>query len=353
MDTTAGETKTLLAKQPSARRATAVPLVRQLSDFAENTNQTTVNKHVSAVLVHVGADPADRITSSFVLVALVLAIFLPFFVSPVFVYLKLDAIVAWSWAQVFIPIWVFDAAWLYLTYFSHGIAPVDAEDHFDDADERIKDVHVTDIHTEDADVVAVDITTETRPENRIFNLFVVAMYILTQLFVALKLDGAINWHWAALMTPYYVTAIMQGNCIALAHVGQVVLVATKLDGTLHWGWNMVFFPYWITVAVAVVLVPMGVFAATKFALANAAADADDDKPPSPALPCCAALTALVAALATSSPFILLMYKLNWDLSFDILYIFFPYFIVAGLVFATLLVFGLVSICASDVEDNVV
>ncbi|CAK4654853.1 hypothetical protein LEN26_001023 [Aphanomyces euteiches] len=345
-----GETKTLLAKEPSARRAPNVPLVRQMSDFAENTNQENVNKHVAAVLVTVGADPKDRITSSFVFGAVVLAVFAPIFVGPLLVYFKIHGDVDWTWAVTLLPLWVFDVAWLYVTYFSVGISPVDREDHFDDS-EQIKEVRITETHTENADVVEVDVTTETKPENRIFNVFVVAMYILTQVFITLKLDGSVTWQWAALMTPYYITALMQGNCAAFAHVGQVILIATKLDGTLSWGWNAVFFPYWIGVGVAVVLVPMGVYAATKFSIAN---NTDDEVVPSAMWPCLAGFFALIGALATFSPFILLMVKLNWVADLPVVYIFLPYFIVAGVVFFTLLVFGLVSLCVvPPEEDNVV
>ncbi|KAF0775226.1 hypothetical protein AaE_001076, partial [Aphanomyces astaci] len=251
-----GESKALLVKAPS-QRASSVPLVRQMSDFAESTNQANVNKHVEAVLATVGADPADKLTSSFVYTLLVLAITVPFFLGPLLVYFKVDNVVSWSWWLVLLPLWVFNAVWLYSTCFFKGIDPVDREDHFDDSQDITR---VQDGATEGSttDVVEVTAPVEPKPENRVyvlpcFNVFLVLMYILTEVFICLKLEGSITWHWAALMTPYYLVSLMQGNCAAFANVAQVVLVATKLDGTLTWSWNAVFFPYWIAVVVSIVL----------------------------------------------------------------------------------------------------
>ncbi|RHZ21865.1 hypothetical protein DYB31_004718 [Aphanomyces astaci] len=304
-----GESKALLVKAPS-QRASSVPLVRQMSDFAESTNQANVNKHVEAVLATVGADPADKLTSSFVYTLLVLAITVPFFLGPLLVYFKVDNVVSWSWWLVLLPLWVFNAVWLYSTCFFKGIDPVDREDHFDDSQDVTR---VQDGATEGSttDVVEVTAPVEPKPENRVyvlpwlsalipltnkvacsFNVFLVLMYILTEVFICLKLEGSITWHWAALMTPYYLVSLMQGNCAAFANVAQV---------------------------------PLGVFAAVKFSIANASSlDDDPQKPPSAAWPVVAALASLMLAVATFSPFLLLMYKLNWgDLATIV--VFAPYF----------------------------
>ncbi|RHY84227.1 hypothetical protein DYB35_002774, partial [Aphanomyces astaci] len=304
-----GESKALLVKAPS-QRASSVPLVRQMSDFAESTNQANVNKHVEAVLATVGADPADKLTSSFVYTLLVLAITVPFFLGPLLVYFKVDNVVSWSWWLVLLPLWVFNAVWLYSTCFFKGIDPVDREDHFDDSQDITR---VQDGATEGSttDVVEVTAPVEPKPENRVyvlpwlsvlidltnkvacsFNVFLVLMYILTEVFICLKLEGSITWHWAALMTPYYLVSLMQGNCAAFANVGQV---------------------------------PLGVFAAVKFSIANASSlDDDPQKPPSAAWPVVAAVSSLVLTVATFSPFLLLMYKLNWgDLATIV--VFAPYF----------------------------
>ncbi|ETV98897.1 hypothetical protein, variant [Aphanomyces invadans] len=255
--------------------------------------------------------------------------------------------------MVLLPLWIFNALWLYATCFMKGIAPVDREDHFDDSvDVTNVDVHTTTDTSTQTEVVEVDATTtvETKPENRIFNVFVVLMYILTEVFVCLKLEGSITWHWVALMTPYYLVALMQGNCAAFANVGQVVLIATKLDGTLSWSWNGVFFPYWIGVVVGVVLAPLGVYAATKYSMAQASID--DEQPPSLFWPVVGAISSFVLAVATFSPFLLLMYKLNWG-ELATVVVFIPYFVVLTLVFLVVLVAGLTSLCRGVKEDNVV
>ncbi|RHY26363.1 hypothetical protein DYB32_007695 [Aphanomyces invadans] len=216
------ESQALLAKAPP-QRASTVPIVRQMSSLAENTNQANVNKHVEVVLTTVGVDPADTFTGSFVYSLVVLIIAVPLFLGP----------------------------------------------------------------------------------------------------------RSITWHWVALMTPYYLVALMQGNCAAFANVGQVVLIATKLDGTLSWSWNGVFFPYWIGVVVGVVLAPLGVYAATKYSMAQASID--DEQPPSLFWPVVGAISSFVLAVATFSPFLLLMYKLNWG-ELATVVVFIPYFVVLTLVF---------------------
>ncbi|TMW65271.1 hypothetical protein Poli38472_007913 [Pythium oligandrum] len=177
-----------------------------------------------------------------------------FLIIPIFWCLRVDHIVSWNWAVVFIPLWVIDI----LLYCVIGCA-----------------------------VLIGDSVLEDHPYPSAYKLFMFTkalLLLLTQVFVVQKLNGDIDWSVVYVLMPYFVFdgVTVAGELLKAlvlyvpdasheytqpGYVGlkmtlmtlttalspvvirlvQILLIALRIDGTLgNTSWWVVFAPVWIS-----------------------------------------------------------------------------------------------------------
>ncbi|OQS03000.1 hypothetical protein THRCLA_21268 [Thraustotheca clavata] len=244
----------------------------------------------------------------------------PFILVPVFVCLKLDGDVTWSWGTTLIPLWICDA--LVLPYLViRNMAPVK---HHSGANEE------TPLVAEGKGEVSEDATATENCFVHTTRNIALAAYLLAQIFVVVRLDHVVDWHWLIVLIPYYVASILSCEGFDLI---QALLIAGKMDGFLDESWTMTLLPSLIGIAMILVFVPLQTYWAYK-----PSPDDEDAEPKSRVFRFFLALGLFFALLFLVSPGAIAIYRLDYAV-FSTFYIALPFFILVGVAILT----GLVSV----------
>ncbi|OQR82512.1 hypothetical protein ACHHYP_15923 [Achlya hypogyna] len=275
------------------------------------------------------------VCANFVLFLLGLIAIAPFVLVPVFVCLKLDHDVTWSWATTLIPLWICNA--LVLPYLvAKNMAPVQLDSAVTEETPLVAGSENGKTMAEEAMESANCFVHTTR------NLALIA-YLTAQIFVVLRLDGVVTWQWLIVFIPYYVASILSCEGFDLI---QALLIAAKMDGMLDASWSMVLMPSWIGLAVFLIFLPVQTYWAFK-------ASPDDDEtvePKSRVFRFFIAFGLFLGLVFLSSPIFVAIYRLDYA-TFSTFYIALPFFVLVGI--AILVSFASVFIMKSEPQTTTI
>lgn len=112
------------------------------------------------------------------LISVVTLLFSFFLIIPIFWCLRADKTVSWDWAVVFIPMWVIDAIY----YCCLGCMSVSSDASMDPEDKK-----------------------NQRPAlYKLYKFLKALLLLVLQIFVAMKLNGDVNWSVREVLIPYFV-----------------------------------------------------------------------------------------------------------------------------------------------------
>ncbi|KDO24108.1 hypothetical protein SPRG_22265 [Saprolegnia parasitica CBS 223.65] len=207
----------------------------------------------------------------FVVVIAGIALTLPAILFPVFVSLKIEGHVHWTWLQTFIPLFIVTVVLLPVYMLLTQIDNPKVGNNDDDGPPMSN--ANTDCHANDTAVLLAASDAESPPQKIMTgSVFSLLCSLVAHIFIALRLDGHLDWAWLYVLLPYCFVILVDRSSSSVLQVLQVVFVAEKLDGALTWSWLVVLLPTWLPLAVMLVVFPIGAaFAVLMFA-------GDDDSP---------------------------------------------------------------------------
>lgn len=127
--------------------------------------------------------------------------FLVLFVSlfPIFIALKGDGVVDWSWAVVFVPVWIIDVFAFLIIVSRYFLWKSDNRNNQNDSPNAGGDA-----------ATASDDGSETERKDDFQDYLLGAkrvlewaLFVLFQIFLVIKLDGVVSWQWAAVFAPWF------------------------------------------------------------------------------------------------------------------------------------------------------
>ncbi|OQR97627.1 hypothetical protein ACHHYP_10174 [Achlya hypogyna] len=148
----------------------------------------------------------------------VVALSSPMLFVPLFVCWKVDGTLHWTWTDTLFGLWAGDA--LLLVSYIVAIAAAESCSNQLEA-QRTLVAHLC--------------------------------FITTHVFVALRLDGIVDWEWSVTFVPVFVSLLFGASPV---QVLQVLFLGLKLDAVVAWSWVVVFLPTWIPIVVVGVLMPI-------------------------------------------------------------------------------------------------
>ncbi|OQR99852.1 hypothetical protein ACHHYP_04230 [Achlya hypogyna] len=306
--------------------------LRVMNEFGEMSFDEVVAAALGAVIALGPCAKAMIIVG--VVVALGLVLMVPstsmyrdasetYFDVVVFWCVRADADVDWTWVNAFIPMWILDALYVCWKGCSMLAGETPSEE---DKNERPPPI--------------------SRALAKGAILLHVALFILTQIFVAMKLQGSVSWSCGAVLAPLFaleslylleklvaahhvysafrarsdaptnflVVEIGRSCIFSLLRIAFEILLALRVDETITASWWVVFIPVWLVLAA--VLAPL------VKALVARSRVTDEERPNA-----CMNVCLIVACGAMLSPFVVLAARL--ESSFSSVYILLPWFILAG------------------------
>ncbi|KDO21777.1 hypothetical protein SPRG_21249, partial [Saprolegnia parasitica CBS 223.65] len=224
----------------------------------------------------------------------------------------LDGTVNWSWATTLIPLWICNA--LVLPYLVHkNMKPIKINLNTSEETPLVGKAGEKTMAEEAMESANCFIHT-TR------NLALLA-YLTSQIFVVLRLDHVVEWHWLLVFIPYYVASVLSCEGFDLI---QSLLIAAKMDGMLNSTWLLTLMPSWVGLAIFLVFLPLQTYWAFK-----ASPDDDDDvEPKSRVFRFFLALGVFFSLVFLSSPIFIAIYRLDYA-AFSTFYIALPFFVLVG------------------------
>ncbi|KAJ3342383.1 hypothetical protein HDU93_002499 [Gonapodya sp. JEL0774] len=114
---------------------------------------------------------------------------------PIFLALQIDGTIAWSWAVIAIPLWIFDV----LAFLLIAGAPTKG-DHVDDSD----DPNHAGMSQRDRDQARQRAARRAKHLNMLQFLCVLA----TQILVVVRLSGTITWNWGLVFVPWWIVEVL-------------------------------------------------------------------------------------------------------------------------------------------------
>ncbi|OQR82734.1 hypothetical protein ACHHYP_15547, partial [Achlya hypogyna] len=130
----------------------------------------------------------------------------------VFVALKIDAVIDWSWASALVPLWI---------------------------------IHVLGF-------ITTALFSETRYAGPGYILVITG-----HIFIALRLDEHIDWKWSIIFLPLYQGCILDISLQTFVSALQTLFLGLKLDAIVHWSWPVVLIPTIIVVGGVSALLVVG------------------------------------------------------------------------------------------------
>ncbi|KAG9401119.1 hypothetical protein AC1031_009877 [Aphanomyces cochlioides] len=273
----------------------------------------------------------------------------------VFLCLRADHTVDWSWIQVFIPMWIFDGLYLCSACCSLGSKGDDSSDN-DDASSS-KATAYTRVLSKRFPCCNCWILTSPCS----LMLLKALLFVTCQIFIAMKLQGTVDWSCVTVLVPYFVleslllvekilvgwtlassmpdatpwlVASVVYSCVhTVLRLIFAVLVGLKVDDALSSSWGLVFLPVWIAIGLSLWSTIRGIQAAARLA--------EDNQVDWRSLICIG-----FGWVIFLSPFIVLAFRLEG--SFSSMYVLLPWFVLAG---GLLLVLGFCLCCVLRVPQE--
>ncbi|KDO33842.1 hypothetical protein SPRG_01721 [Saprolegnia parasitica CBS 223.65] len=299
--------------------------LRVMNDFGEMRFDDVVTAAVGAVAAMSAC--AKMMIFMAVLLGLGLALLVPILWC-----LRADNDVDWSWINVFAPMWLLDA--IYLCWTGCSMAAGDATDDVDTSDRPSR---------------------TTRCLAKCAVVLHILLFVLTQIFVAMKLQGSVTWSCGVVLAPLFVLEgfylsekllvayrvydafrakpdapvhflmreIARSCLVSVLSLSFEILLALRIDGVITVSWWLVFLPVWLLLAL---------LAAPLLRAMTMRPPAGDGEAPAPSYGMHACL--LLGLLALVSPFVLLAARLETSIQTS-LYVLLPWFLVAGAVLLTI------------------
>ncbi|KDO17819.1 hypothetical protein SPRG_16776 [Saprolegnia parasitica CBS 223.65] len=256
-----------------------------------------------------------------------IALTLPAILFPVFVSLKIEGHVHWTWLQTFIPLFIVTVVLLPVYMLLTQIDNPKVGNNDDDGP-PVSNAN-TDCHANDTAVLLAASDAENPPQKIMTwgSVFTLLCSLVAHIFIALRLDGHLDWAWLYVLLPYCFVILVDRSSSSVLQVLQVVFVAEKLDGALTWSWLVVLLPTWLPLAVMLIVFPIGAaFAVLMFA-------GDDDSPSSPT-PWCFATSVFLGVFSffalVTGPQLLIVLRLQY-LTFSTMWICVPWIIMYSVV----------------------
>ncbi|KDO24107.1 hypothetical protein SPRG_10895 [Saprolegnia parasitica CBS 223.65] len=276
------------------------------------------------ISVHISSNPSTGTKLCAYLASLLTS--LPLLLLPLFVALKSDGDVDWTWAHTLIPLWILDAL-LFPIYF-HLTRAHDTADTVVDGDIN-------------ADTTALLSTTPNTIMTKTQMLSLV-FTILTQVLVTMRLDGHLAWKWSYISLPYCLVMVFDPSITSVLQVLQAIFVAQKLDMELSWSWAVILLPTWLPAVLIVFVLPSIVFVSMMSAT-------EENAQPSFVRALVAFVGLVVSLGLVFGPQMLLVLRLAY-VAFPALYIVWPWFLLYGLFVLGGLAHVIVSPAEKDVEN---
>ncbi|KAJ3054049.1 hypothetical protein HK097_002784 [Rhizophlyctis rosea] len=135
---------------------------------------------------------------------------------PSFISVRADHKVFWSWAVVFIPLFIIDALLLYYLLTIPTKLPGAEED--DDHDDRFN---------EDRDAAMRDREKRKKEKamrrsgSKVGMVGYFLLVVLFEIFVVLRLDGKVGWSWGAVFAPWFIVEAVNSYMISMGVVKKV------------------------------------------------------------------------------------------------------------------------------------
>ncbi|KAF7726913.1 hypothetical protein EC973_008208 [Apophysomyces ossiformis] len=214
------------------------------------------------------------------LISFVVALLIIFFA---FLTVRIDEITQWSWAVVWIPLWIIDAICCYAA-FQHVLKAVNSKDDEDDDDDDEDDTHHNDREQRNSEQLRA-----TRRRVRLFRRLLYLVYwvllLLFQVFIVLRLDDKVTWSATVIFAPYFalegihfISSVINFAVAVMVFTRQVkadedykggrlgmqvlalafhefwffvlrlvlfILVVLRIDGTIQCSWAVVFIPLYL------------------------------------------------------------------------------------------------------------
>ncbi|ORY93126.1 hypothetical protein BCR43DRAFT_365567 [Syncephalastrum racemosum] len=206
--------------------------------------------------------------------SLVFALLIIFFA---FLTVRIDNTVSWSWAVVWIPLWIINAivAYVLLQFLLRALGHGD-DDADDEDDEREDEAMHDDDESKRQQRRASRRRLRTSRHAVSFIYFI--LVLLFQIFIVLRLDNRVAWSAAVVFIPYFIleglhfllTTVLFGTALASARgqlpppvwlqvlrlvfdqywffvlrLIQFVLIAVRADNTITCSWGIVFIPLYL------------------------------------------------------------------------------------------------------------
>ncbi|KAI9018660.1 hypothetical protein CLU79DRAFT_759758 [Phycomyces nitens] len=137
----------------------------------------------------------SMLCAAFSLLSLVLALFIIFFA---FLTVRIDGITQWSWAVVWIPLWIIDI----IVCFGSFQQVLSALSKSDDEDEDHDDQRHSSEETEDGERKKAS-RRRIRVMDRLFHFVYWLLLVIFQAFIVVRLDNTVDWSAAAVFAPYF------------------------------------------------------------------------------------------------------------------------------------------------------
>ncbi|OQR85132.1 hypothetical protein THRCLA_10775 [Thraustotheca clavata] len=291
--------------------------LKVMNDFGE----LSVEALVAAAL---GAFSALGPCAKFMIFLAILVAFGLAFMIPIFWCIRADKDVDWSWAVTFIPLWILDG--LYVCWTGCSMAAGD--------------------EARDNDSPPIP---WLRFLTKCVSFFHIVLFIVLQIFVAMKLQGSVDWSCGIVLVPLYileglflaekiaigrrvyqavkinsengwmnvlVIEIGRSCLFSILRIAFEVLLALRVDQTITASWWVVFVPIWVLFVLA--MIPI-----VKSMISQIKQQNDEGEKMGHGMMMCALLFILVVI----SPIFVLAARLEG--SFSSIYVLLPWFVLVG------------------------
>lgn len=167
----------------------------------------------------------------------------------VFVCLKVDRSVSWSWAVVFIPLWIVNALALWITFYRLRHYDPKKNEEMNQANEQEEEEQEA---TEEDELLGASKKTTSRQHkiNQFIPFINCCLIVSFQIFIVLRLDKVVHWSAVSVFIPFYVYEFLntivvgkQGWITRLTWIIQVTFILLQLVYiNKSYSWAIVFIP---------------------------------------------------------------------------------------------------------------
>ncbi|CAO3607176.1 unnamed protein product [Cunninghamella blakesleeana] len=146
-----------------------------------------------------------------------------------FLTVKIDGKVSWSWAVVWIPLWIINVLFLY-TLGRFILSSFD--DDKDDEEHEFEDINDNNANGETNEDKRKKKKSAKRRMKLITRGFYLVYFVLTllfQIFIVLKLDNNINWSASAVFIPYFILEVLNFILLCFDYGVNLIIIKQQLN----------------------------------------------------------------------------------------------------------------------------